>query len=319
MTQAARLSARMQKEIKLLLSDPPPGVSFPSLTNESSSPSFESIEARLRGPEGTMYSEGCFTLRIQVPERYPFQPPNITFVTPIYHPNIDSGGRICLDILNLPPKGAWQPSLNISTVLTSIGLLMTEPNPDDGLMVEASREYKYNRKVFDEKARHWTQKYANSATPKNKLDDIHSPNLKMEIKRPLGVVTNYQSGLLAEGMISDKLVEETEASRKKPRLMGGKLALKLATPVSKSNIENKENVPVHQTSWDAAVRFGDGHEKVSSNEALVSPVLNKAVDLNTMIVSDSESSDDEQDMPFRSGSSLLLKRTAWANYTAKRM
>lgn len=34
-------------------------------------------------------------------------------------------------------QGAWQPSLNISTVLTSIGLLLNEPNPDDGLMHEA--------------------------------------------------------------------------------------------------------------------------------------------------------------------------------------
>lgn len=84
----------------------------------------------------------------------------MTFSTPIYHPNIDTGGLICLDILNLPPKGAWQPSLNISTVLTSIGLLLSEPNPDDGLMCEASKEYKYNKQVFDQKARSMTEKYA---------------------------------------------------------------------------------------------------------------------------------------------------------------
>lgn len=33
-------------------------------------------------------------------------------------------------------QGAWKPSLNISTVLTSIQLLMNEPNPDDALMAD---------------------------------------------------------------------------------------------------------------------------------------------------------------------------------------
>uniref|UniRef100_A0A2N9FY81 E2 ubiquitin-conjugating enzyme n=1 Tax=Fagus sylvatica TaxID=28930 RepID=A0A2N9FY81_FAGSY len=159
MAQAARLDLRMQKELKLLLTDPPPGASFPLLSSSSSS-SLSTIDAQIEGPEGTVYAKGAFHIKIQIPERYPFQPPSVTFVTPIYHPNIDTGGRICLDILNLPPKGAWQPSLNISTVLTSIGLLLSEPNPDDGLMCEASREYKYNRQAFDQKARSMTEKYA---------------------------------------------------------------------------------------------------------------------------------------------------------------
>jgi ubiquitin-protein ligase len=38
-------------------------------------------------------------------------------------------------------KGAWRPSLNISTILTSIQLLMAEPNPDDPLMADIVRLY----------------------------------------------------------------------------------------------------------------------------------------------------------------------------------
>ncbi|XP_020536434.1 uncharacterized protein LOC105637708 isoform X2 [Jatropha curcas] len=160
MAQAARLNLRMQKELKLLLTDPPLGASFPFLSAGSELASLSAIDAQIKGPEGTVYAKGIFNVKIQIPERYPFQPPSVTFATPIYHPNIDNGGRICLDILNLPPKGAWQPSLNISTVLTSIGLLLSEPNPDDGLMCEASKEYKYNRQAFDQKARAMTEKYA---------------------------------------------------------------------------------------------------------------------------------------------------------------
>ncbi|KAI3977402.1 hypothetical protein MKX01_000315 [Papaver californicum] len=177
MAQAERLGLRMQKELKLLLTDPPPGVSFPMVSadptelptsssssstssSSSSSSSLSTIYAMMEGPEGSVYAKGVFSIQIQIPDRYPFQPPNVTFLTPIYHPNIDNGGRICLDILNLPPKGAWQPSLNIYTVITSIRLLLSEPNPDDGLMCEASREYKYNRQIFDQKARSMTERYA---------------------------------------------------------------------------------------------------------------------------------------------------------------
>ncbi|XP_044448112.1 uncharacterized protein [Triticum aestivum] len=216
MAQAARLNLRMQKEIKLLLSDPPPGVSLNLSEEESALTSLSSIETRIEGPEGTVYSKGVFVLKIQIPERYPFQPPNVTFVTPIYHPNIDNGGRICLDILNLPPKGAWQPSLNISTVLRSIGLLLTEPNPDDGLMAEISREYKYNRQVFDINAQLWTEKYANPSvvgTSGWSSLDASVQNMQMENAQNLEPLLEVPN-------------KDCEGSRKKMRLLGKKLSLK---------------------------------------------------------------------------------------------
>ncbi|KAI4887288.1 hypothetical protein NFI96_019981 [Prochilodus magdalenae] len=154
--------SRLKRELQLLAQEPPPGIQC-SFSEEN----LENIQAQIIGGSNTPYEGGVFELEIKIPDRYPFEPPQMRFLTPIYHPNIDTAGRICLDALKMPPKGAWRPSLNISTVLSSIQLLMGEPNPDDPLMADISSEFKYNKAVYLEKARKWTSKYA---TQKNKAD-----------------------------------------------------------------------------------------------------------------------------------------------------
>lgn len=165
---------RMKKELQMLAESPPHGVSCWIKDNCT-----DQLEAQIVGADDTPYSGGIFKLEIQIPERYPFEPPKVQFVTPIYHPNIDSGGRICLDTLKMPPKGAWKPCMNVSSVLTSIQLLMTEPNPDDPLMTDISNEFKHNRTLFQQNARHWTEKHAQTYTV-TKTDDVENDDTSVK-------------------------------------------------------------------------------------------------------------------------------------------
>ncbi|KDO23143.1 hypothetical protein SPRG_09951 [Saprolegnia parasitica CBS 223.65] len=168
----AAMRSRMRKELEMLETDPPHGICAWSVDDK-----LDDLQAQIQGPEGTPYENGVFLLEIKVPERYPFEPPKVHFTTPIFHPNIDNGGRICLDTLKMQPKGSWMPSVNLSTLLTTIRLLMAEPNPDDGLMPEITDLYKQNHALFVTKAKEMTAQHATAqfvikpaATPKVCID-----------------------------------------------------------------------------------------------------------------------------------------------------
>jgi ubiquitin-conjugating enzyme E2 D/E len=144
-------SGRIKKELQLLIADPP--------ANCSAGPIDDDIfqwQATLMGPEGSPYEGGLFYLDINFPGDYPYKPPRVTFKTRIYHPNINSSGGICLDIL----KDQWSPALTISKVLLSVCSLLDDPNPEDPLVPSIADLYLKNREEYNLEARAFTLQYA---------------------------------------------------------------------------------------------------------------------------------------------------------------
>ena len=85
--------------------------------------------------EACIWKGGIYEFTIQVAGNYPHEAPKCHCVTPVYHPNIDLQGNVCLNIL----RADWKPVLGINAVILGLIFLFIEPNPNDPLNHEAAQ------------------------------------------------------------------------------------------------------------------------------------------------------------------------------------
>ncbi|PHH78328.1 hypothetical protein CDD82_3096 [Ophiocordyceps australis] len=146
--EPVNVTKRLQTELMQLLTSPAPGVSaFPTADGN-----MLVWRATLKGPQDTPYADLTFKLSFVFPSNYPYTAPTVVFKTPIYHPNVDFSGRICLDIL----KDKWTAAYNTQTILLSLQSLLGEPNNSSPLNGEAAELWDKDPKEFQKKvlARH---------------------------------------------------------------------------------------------------------------------------------------------------------------------
>eukprot|EP00054_Salpingoeca_dolichothecata_P001715 m.20352 g.20352 ORF g.20352 m.20352 type:complete len:871 (+) comp12460_c0_seq1:798-3410(+) len=120
----------------------------------------------LKGDDSTPYAGGTFMIDYKFGPQYPFRAPIVRFITPVYHCNISSSGKICHSILDRN----WNAATTVRNVIDCIyGLLLT-PEPDDPLDSTLAEEYYQDPTSYDRNAREHTKKHASKTEEQLKAE-----------------------------------------------------------------------------------------------------------------------------------------------------
>ena len=116
----------------------------------------------LKGPENSYYKKGIYYLRAKFPKDYPESPPEITFITPIYHLNVNSKYKqgVPLGQIYLKSLIYWKREYNMKKILPEIFVLLLNNNPECGYDSERNKEFRHKRAMFEEKVKYFNKKYA---------------------------------------------------------------------------------------------------------------------------------------------------------------
>lgn len=111
----------------------------------------------MKGPNKSCYENALFKLLLTFPQNYPEDPPDIKFLTKIYHPNVSiDDGIICVS----SKASDWDKNTSLIDVIYSIYDLLIRPNLDHGLNKEALSLCKNDFENFKKKAKEFTAQNA---------------------------------------------------------------------------------------------------------------------------------------------------------------
>lgn len=102
------------------------------------------------GPPDSPYQQRVFYIAIVFPENYPLMPFQLSFTTPLFHPNVSDEGNVYLAELQTKH---WSPVLTVRTILVCLQALLSDPDLSQGVLnSEAATLYATNRDAFMVKA-----------------------------------------------------------------------------------------------------------------------------------------------------------------------
>jgi ubiquitin-protein ligase len=135
---------KIMRDMKRILDEPLEGIiARPNRTN------IMDWRGIIYGPEDTPFEGGVFKLKMSFDEAYPQHPPEVSFISRVYHPNVYPSGELCLDIL----KNKWSPTYDIGAVLLSVQSLLNDPNISSPANSEAAGVFASDKREYRKRVR----------------------------------------------------------------------------------------------------------------------------------------------------------------------
>jgi ubiquitin-protein ligase len=113
-------------------------------------------KALMRAPKNSPYDGYLYQFEIEFPNDYPNSAPKVYCKTDMYHMNISTEGRVCVSSV----KDEWGKAKNISTVLLSIFIIFSKPNPGSPYRGDIAKLYSENIQEYERRVKEHCAKYA---------------------------------------------------------------------------------------------------------------------------------------------------------------
>ncbi|CAF1377951.1 unnamed protein product [Rotaria magnacalcarata] len=98
-------------------------------------------------PNSDLYKTGSIRIQLVVSPNYPFVPPKVYVRSPMYHPNIDKNGEVCIDMLS--NKDSWKPQNSFVAIIEEIIKIIDNPATDHVKHPEAASLFDTNKVEYE--------------------------------------------------------------------------------------------------------------------------------------------------------------------------
>jgi len=139
----------------------------------------------ISAPEDTPFEGGVFETQITFPPEYPMLPPEMVFISQMWHPNVYPDGKVCISILHPPgkdefneqerPEERWMPAHSPLSIFNCFLTLFEEPNIHSPANIDASVMWRDRRDEFCNKAKEIVE-LAKKNLPDGVLDKLPRPD-----------------------------------------------------------------------------------------------------------------------------------------------